>query len=38
MKAVPDEKAAGGFRFKPYLHNLSICRQSAGMILFHLSG
>ena len=30
VKAVPDEKAAGGFRFKRYLHNLSDLSSISG--------
>ena len=30
MKAVPDEKAVGGFRFKRYLHNLSDLSSISG--------
>lgn len=30
VKAVPDEKTAGGFRFKRYLHNLSDLSSISG--------
>ena len=30
VKAVPDEKTVGGFRFKRYLHNLSDLSSISG--------